>query len=78
MATITLQVPDESIVDKLKQACKMLIGVTSVKVRRSTTSKAKELDIAKTAGFKEAMEDVKEGRVYHYDSLKDFYKEMGI
>ena len=26
----------------------------------------------------EAMDDVKHGRVYHYDSLKDFYKEMGL
>ena len=31
MATIVLQVPDESFVAKVKQACKMLIGVTSVK-----------------------------------------------
>ena len=31
MATIVLQVPDESLVAKVKQACKMLIGVTSVK-----------------------------------------------
>ena len=35
-------------------------------------------DITKTAGYREAMDDVKHGRVYHYDSLKDFYKEMGL
>lgn len=45
----------------------------SVKVQRS-----KSEDITKTAGFKEAMEDVKHGRVTEYASLKDFYKEMGL
>ena len=73
MATLVLQVPDESLVSKVKQACKMLVGVASVKVQ-----KPKEYDITKTAGYREAMDDVKHGRVHHYDSLKDFYKEMGL
>ena len=34
MATVILQVPDESLVSKVKQACKMLIGVTSVTVKK--------------------------------------------
>ena len=34
MATLVLQVPDESLVAKVKQACKMLIGVTSVKIQK--------------------------------------------
>ena len=37
-----------------------------------------EFDVTKTAGFKEAMEDVKHGRVTRYDSLEDLYKEMGL
>ena len=73
MATLVLQIPDESLVQKVKQACKMIVGVASVKVQ-----KPKTLDITKTAGYREAMDDVKNGRVYHYDSLKDFYKEMGL
>ena len=76
MATLVLQIPDESLVQKVKQACKMLVGVTSVKVQRP--AKGKQYDITKTAGYREAMDDVKNGRVYHYDSLKDFYKEMGL
>ena len=76
MATIVLQVPDESLVSKVKQACKMLVGVASVKVQKPTAKK--EFDITKTAGYREAMDDVKHGRVTHYDSLKDFYKEMGL
>ena len=76
MATLVLQIPDESLVQKVKQACKMIVGVASVKVQK--TAKKKEHDSCKTAGYREAMDDVKNGRVYHYDSLKDFYKEMGL
>ena len=73
MATIVLKVPDESLVSKVKQACKMLMGVASVKVQ-----KPKETDITKTAGYKAAMDDVRNGRVTTYASLEDFYKEMGL
>lgn len=73
MATIVLQVPDEGMVTKVKQACKMLMGVASVKVQ-----KPKEDDITKTAGYRAAMDDVKNGRVTTYASLEDFYKEMGL
>ena len=76
MATLVLQIPDESMVSKVKQACKMLVGVASVKVQKE--AKPKKFDITKTAGYREAMDDVKHGRVHHYDSLKDFYKEMGL
>ena len=76
MATLVLQIPDESLVQKVKQACKMIVGVASVKVQK--TAMKKEYDIRKTAGYREAMDDVNNGRVYHYDSLKDFYKEMGL
>ena len=76
MATLVLQVPDESLVSKVKQACKMLLGVTSVKVQKE--AKPKEYDITKTAGFREAMDDVKHGRVTTYDSVDDLFKELGI
>jgi hypothetical protein len=76
MATLVLQVPDESLVSKVKQACKMLLGVTSVKVQKG--AKPKEYDITKTAGFREAMDDVKHGRVTTYDSVDDLFKELGI
>ena len=73
MATLVLQVPDESLVAKVKQACKMLVGVASVMVQ-----KPKDYDITKTAGYREAMEDVKHGRVSHYDSVEDLFKELDI
>ena len=74
MATLVLQVPDESLVSKVKQACKMLLGVTSVKVQKE--AKPKEYDITKTAGFKEAMDDIENGRVYHAESVDDMFKQF--
>ena len=49
----------------------MLVGVASVKVQ-----KPKEYDITKTAGYREAMEDVKHGRVHHADSVDDMFKDI--
>ena len=74
MATIILQIPDESLVSKVKQACEMLVGVTSVKVQKDANPK--EYDITKTAGFREAMDDVEHGRVYHADSVDDMFKQI--
>ena len=73
MATIVLQVEDESLVAKVKQACKMLMGVTSVKVQK--TSQRVD-DITKTAHYKAAMDDVKNGRVYHASSVDDMFKQI--
>ena len=73
MATVVLQVPDESLVSKVKSACKMLVGVTSVRVQKSTP---KVDDITKTAHYKEAMDDVKNGRVYHANSVDDMFKQI--
>ena len=75
MATIILQVEDESLVAKVKQACKMLMGVTSVKVQK--TSQRVD-DITKTADYKAAMDDVKHGRVTEYDSVEDLFEKLGV
>ena len=68
-AQLLVSISDRSMLNDIKKAISMLKGVTAVK---------KQFDITKTAGYREAMDDVKHGRVYHYDSLKDFYKEMGL
>ena len=70
MATIVLEVPDESLVPKVKHVCKMLKGVSSVKVQKP--AKPKKYDIFK------AMDDVKHGRVTDYDTIEALYKEHGI
>jgi hypothetical protein len=71
MATIVLDVQDESLVAQIKKACQLLKGVVSVKVHKTKTE-----DITKTAGYKEAMEDVKHGRVYHAESVDDMFKQI--
>ncbi len=76
MATLVLQVADESLVQKVKQACKMIVGVTSVKVQRP--AKKKVYDITKTKAFQEALDDVKHGRVTQYDSVDDLFNKLGI
>ena len=52
----------------------MLLGVASVKVQKE--AKPKEYDITKTAGFREAMDDIKHDRVYHADSVDDMFKQI--
>ena len=74
MATITLTVQDDTMLNKVKQACQMIKGVMSVKVNRDTP--AKKYDITQTAGFREAMKDVEEGRVFHASSSADMFKQI--
>lgn len=76
MATLVLHIPDENLVQKVKQACKMIVGVASVKVQKP--SKEKEYDITKTKDFQEALDDVKNGRVTTYDSVDDLFQKLGI
>ena len=38
--------------------------------------KQKVFDITKTAGYREAMDDVKNGRVYHADSVDDMFRQI--
>ena len=71
MATIILDVQDESLLTQIKKACQLLKGVTSVRVH-----KTKNEDITKTAGYKEAMEDIKHGRVYHAESVDEMFKQI--
>ena len=80
MATIVLNVQDETLITQIKKACMLLKGVVSVKVEKSssTKTKTKELDITKTASFKEAMDDVKQGRITQYDSTDDLFQKLGI
>ena len=73
MATIVLDVLDESLVAQIKKACQLLKGVASVKVH-----KTKNEDITKTAGYNEAMEDFRLGRVSTYESVDQLFEVLGI
>lgn len=86
MATLVLQIPDESLVSKVKQACKMLVGVTSVKVQKPAKQKTRIYD-PETGEYmndravrdiEQALDDAKHGRLTTYNSVDDFFKEMGL
>ncbi len=74
MATIVLDVQDETLLMQIKKACQLLKGVASVKVQRKP--KVRVEDITQTASYKEAMNDIKHGRVYHADSVDDMFKKI--
>ena len=78
MATYAITLNERTASGKALKAYLQAMGVFVSKVTSKAVTKPKEYDITKTAGYREAMDDVKNGRVYHYDSLKDFYKEMGL
>ena len=71
MATITLTVEDEGMVNSIKNVCKMIKGVTAVKVQ-----KPKVYDVTKTAGYREAMEDIAAGRLYEASSVEDMFSQI--
>jgi len=47
-------------------------------VRTPRIEQSKKLGIMQTAGFKEAMEDVKHGRLTEYASTEDMFEKLGI
>lgn len=86
MATLVLQIPDENLVNKVKQACKMLVGVTSVKVQKPAKQKTRIYD-PETGEYmndravrdiEQALDDAKHGRLTTYNSVDEFFKEMGL
>lgn len=83
MVTIELHVTDDSLAKKVKQACEMIIGVTSVTVKKESKAKNRLYDpeTGKYLSDKsvKVIEDAMKGKgVTQYDSLNDFYKEMGL
>ena len=66
---LLVSISDLSMINDIKKAISMLKGVTSVK-------KQKTYDITKTKGYREAMDDVKNGRVYHAESVDDMFKQI--
>ena len=69
MATIVLDIADDKLVAQIKKVCSMIKGVGMVRV-------IKNKDITKTRGYKEAMSDIKDGRVYHAENAEDMFKKI--
>ena len=83
MATLVLQIPDENLVNKVKQACKMIVGVASVKVQKPAKEKGRLYD-PETGEYlndktMKVIEDALKGKnVTSYASADDMFKALGI
>lgn len=73
MSSIVLTITDESLLSQIKKACTLLKGVGEVKVLKSTSS---QKDITQTSGYKEAMEDIRLGRIYHAKNTEDMFQQI--
>lgn len=73
MATIVLNIEDESMLFQIKKACSLLKGVKEVKVVKT---KAVSADLVKYSGYKEAMRDKREGRVFQADGADDMFQQI--
>lgn len=71
---ILVNIEDMSLLKDIRRAISLLKGVASVKVQKPVAPKT--LDVTQTAGFHEAMEDIKHGRVYHADSVDEMFKQI--
>ena len=86
MATLVLQIPDESLVQKVKQACKMIVGVASVKVQKPAKEKTHIYDPetgcylkdSVVKSIEQAHEDMKHGRLKAYESVDELFEDLGI
>ena len=68
MTSILLTITDESLLTQIKNACSLLKGVGEVKVSRR--------NITKTKGYKEAMDDIRQGRVYHAENSEEMFQQI--
>ncbi len=64
---LVVSVSDPSMLNKLKNAIKLLNGVSSISVLKP-----------KTTGIEEAMDDISHGRVTECKSAEDMFEKLGI
>ena len=73
MASIVLNVTDESLLSQIKKACSLLKGVSDVKVIKS---EPKTKEISQTKGYAEAMEDIRTRRVHEAENTDDMFMQI--
>lgn len=71
---ITLPVADAAFLRR--QSRNMGWQITTVRPPRNEQSK--KYNVMQTAGFKEAMDDVKHGRITEYASAEEMFAKLGI
>ena len=67
MATLTIQVEDNSVMAGLKKVLEAMKGVVIVPNHQKSMS-----------GIEEAMDDIRHGRVTEYESADDMFEKLGI
>lgn len=72
-AELIVSVSDVALANKIKHAIELMKGVCQIKTRKIETLEEK---ILKSNSYKKSLEDIKNDRVYTYDSLDDFVKEI--
>lgn len=76
MRTVQVTLPAVDAAFLRRQSRNMGWKITTVRTPR--IEQAKKFDIMQTAGFKEAMDDVKHGRITEYASTEDMFDKLGI
>lgn len=69
---LIVSIDDKSMVNKIKQALKLMKGVCSVKVKKESM----EQKILNSKSYKAAMDDIEHGRVYEAESVEDMFKQI--
>ncbi len=64
---LVVSVTDPSLVNKLRNAIKMLNGVGSISVLKP-----------KKTEYEQALDDIRHGRVTEYKSAEDMFEKLGI
>ena len=68
---ITLNAENKGIVDMLRNLLMQMRGVSNVSI-----STDNDFDITSTPAYKEAMEDIANGRVYHAANAKEMFAQI--
>jgi hypothetical protein len=78
MATITIpqQAPDSFTLSIPKSDVNFFKTMAKKMGWTVKRNKTKEHDVTKSAGYREAMDDIKNGRVYHAESVDDMFKQI--
>ena len=68
---ITLNAENKNVIEILKSLLLQMRGVSNVRV-----SSNNDLDITTTTAYKEAMDDIANGRVYHATNAKEMFAQI--
>ena len=67
---LVLTIDDRSLVKRIADAVKLIKGVTAVQIKQADD------DILKSASYKAAMKDLREGNVTSYESADDLFDSL--